>query len=57
MGDESANIRNSPERACDAEFLAFLGRYNAQLAACVHVIIPDWHAAEEVLQETRMTLW
>jgi RNA polymerase sigma-70 factor (ECF subfamily) len=57
MGDEVLGIDSSPKRPADAEFLALLGRYDAQLVACVHMIVPQWHAAEEVLQETRLTLW
>ena len=57
MGDEASRTENPPERPADAEFLALLGHYDAQLAVCVHMIIPQWHAAEEVLQETRLTLW
>jgi RNA polymerase sigma-70 factor (ECF subfamily) len=41
----------------DAEFLALLTRHESALAACVHALIPVWQDAEDVLQETRVTLW
>jgi RNA polymerase sigma-70 factor, ECF subfamily len=41
----------------DAEFLALLARHESALAACVHALIPVWQDAEDVLQETRVTLW
>jgi len=46
-------------RASDpnAEFLSLLARHERALAACVHAIVPNWQDAEEVLQETRVTLW
>ena len=41
----------------DAEFLVLLSRHERSLAACVHALVPNWQDAEEVLQETRVTLW
>jgi RNA polymerase sigma-70 factor, ECF subfamily len=41
----------------DAEFLDLLARHERPLAACVHALVPNWQDAEEVLQETRVTLW
>jgi RNA polymerase sigma-70 factor, ECF subfamily len=47
----------TPQRQDDAEFLALLGQHEHQLAACVHMIVPRWQEAEDVLQEVRLTLW
>jgi RNA polymerase sigma-70 factor, ECF subfamily len=41
----------------DAEFLTLLSRHESALAACVHALVPVWQDAEDVLQETRVTLW
>jgi len=41
----------------DGQFLALLGQHEARLAACVHAMIPGWQDAEDVLQETKVTLW
>ncbi len=54
----NSNVRDeSPETNREAEFTALLARCEPQLAACVHAMLPVWQDAEEVLQETRMTLW
>lgn len=41
----------------DSEFLALLGRHELQLSACVHALVPSWHDAEDIIQETRLRLW
>ncbi len=41
----------------EAEFLRLLATHDAQIAACVHALIPLWNDAEDVLQDTRTRLW
>lgn len=41
----------------DQRFLFLLGRHELQLAACVHALVPGWHDAEDILQETKLQLW
>ena len=54
--DQSAGELPRPYDS-DSEFLALLARHEQPLAACVHALVPNWQEAEEVLQETRVTLW
>ena len=54
--DQSADESPRPLDS-DSEFLALLARHEQPLAACVHALVPNWQDAEEVLQETRVTLW
>jgi RNA polymerase sigma-70 factor (ECF subfamily) len=55
---EPSNCENaSPQANRDAEFLALLGRHESKLITSVHLMVPKWHEAEEVLQETRLVLW
>ncbi len=42
---------------CNQEFLALLGKHELQLASCVHALVPSWHDAEDILQETKLQLW
>lgn len=49
-GNDEANLRNQ-------RFLALLGKHELQLAACVHAMLPSWHDAEDVIQETKIQLW
>lgn len=39
------------------QFVQLLTRHQSALRAFVHALIPDWHAAEDVLQETNTVLW
>ena len=39
------------------EFLVLLGKYELQIASCVHALVPAWHDAEDILQETKLQLW
>jgi RNA polymerase sigma-70 factor, ECF subfamily len=39
------------------EFLALLGKHELQIASCVHALVPSWHDAEDILQETKLQLW
>lgn len=48
--NDEADLRNQ-------QFLALLGKHELQLAACVHAMLPSWHDAEDVLQETKIQLW
>jgi RNA polymerase sigma-70 factor, ECF subfamily len=41
----------------DAEFLDLMGKHELKLAACVHALVPSWHDAEDIIQETRLRLW
>jgi RNA polymerase sigma-70 factor (ECF subfamily) len=41
----------------DAEFLGLLGQQEFRLAACIHAMVPGWQDAEDVLQDTKVTLW
>lgn len=55
-------MKNRTNKALKAEqlnreFLALLGQYELDLAACVHALVPSWHNAEDILQETRLQLW
>lgn len=51
----SGGERNYSNR--NEEYLHILGQHEFALAAFVHAIAPSWHDAEEILQETRITLW
>ena len=42
---------------CNQEFLTLLGKHELQLASCVHALVPSWHDAEDILQETKLQLW
>ena len=45
-------------RANDTErFVQHLTGHQSVLRAFIHAMIPDWHAAEDVLQETNAVLW
>lgn len=41
----------------DSEFLALLGQHELRLSACIHALVPSWHDAEDIIQETRLRLW
>jgi len=58
MSSEYMNASQPPRTSApDAEFLDLLSSHERPLAACVHALVPNWQDAEEVLQETRVTLW
>lgn len=45
-------------RGNDTErFVQLLTGHQSVLRAFIHAMIPDWHAAEDVLQETNAVLW
>jgi RNA polymerase sigma-70 factor, ECF subfamily len=52
MADDTQNTENRT-----FEFLALLGKHELQLSACVHALVPSWHDAEDLIQETRLRLW
>ena len=39
------------------EFLRLLARHESRLSTCVHAMVPGWHDAEDILQETKVRLW
>jgi RNA polymerase sigma-70 factor (ECF subfamily) len=41
----------------DREFLALLRKHEPKLSACVHALVPSWHDAEDIIQETCLQLW
>ena len=47
------NVRSNRDR----EYLRLLGQHDLALTAFVHKIVPSWHDAEEILQETKIRLW
>ncbi len=55
MVDAAGTGADSERR--DREFLALLGKHELDLAACVHALVPCWQDAEDILQETKITLW
>jgi RNA polymerase sigma-70 factor, ECF subfamily len=56
MGSPVADTTPDTERR-DAEFLALMSKHELQLSACVHALVPSWHDAEDIIQETRLRLW
>lgn len=52
MANKTPNIERR-----DSEFLALMGKHELQLSACVHALVPSWHDAEDIIQETRLRLW
>jgi RNA polymerase sigma-70 factor, ECF subfamily len=55
---ENVKTPASPERDSNAcEFMRLLAEHERRLTAYVHVLIPLWQDAEDVLQETRGRLW
>ena len=52
----SGQYRNEDD-CRNQQFLLLLGRHELQLTACVHAMIPSWHDAEDILQETKIQLW
>lgn len=52
-GSDQENCRSSRDR----EYLLLLGKHEMQLAACIHAIVPAWHDAEDIFQETKIRLW
>lgn len=40
-----------------AEFVRLLKQHDRQLAAYVHALVPEWHAAEDLVQDTSVRLW
>ena len=45
----------SPDQ--NREFLRLLAQHEARLSTCVHAMVPAWHDAEDILQETKVRLW
>lgn len=41
----------------DSEFLALLHRHGPRMATYVHTLVPSWHDAEDIIQETQLQLW
>jgi len=39
------------------QFVQQLTAHQTRLRAFIHTLIPDWHSAEDVLQETNTVLW
>ena len=50
-------LRELNDQRGDAEYLRLLGRHKLQLSACIHAIVPSWHDAEDIFQETKIRLW
>lgn len=48
--DQSRESRNR-------EFVRLLGEHELRLAAYIHTLLPVWHDAQDVLQETKLRLW
>jgi len=55
MDEQLRSIAEAEQR--NQEFLALLGKHELQLASCVHTLVPSWHDAEDILQETKLQLW
>jgi RNA polymerase sigma-70 factor (ECF subfamily) len=49
--------RMTADKSREAAFLSLISRFERQLAACVHALVPEWNDAAEVLQQTRVQLW
>jgi RNA polymerase sigma-70 factor, ECF subfamily len=54
--DSNQGNQSSEERRT-AEFLALLGQHELKLASCIHLLVPSWQDAEDILQETKLRLW
>ena len=54
---DSSHDRHPDADRRNQQFLTLLGRHELQLTACVHAIVPSWHDAEDILQETKIQLW
>jgi RNA polymerase sigma-70 factor, ECF subfamily len=39
------------------QFVRLLGEHELRLAGYVHTLIPSWHDAEDILQNTKLRLW
>jgi RNA polymerase sigma-70 factor, ECF subfamily len=54
---EDKEKRQVREEDRTAEFLALLGEHELKLASCIHLLVPFWQDAEDILQETKLRLW
>ena len=54
---ENSTRKTTNAECRDSEFLALLGQQELQLSACIHALVPSWHDAEDIIQETRLRLW
>ena len=59
MNPENENEEQTADFRTDRSelFLRLLNEHERNLSIYVHSLIPDWAAAQDVLQETRVTLW
>jgi RNA polymerase sigma-70 factor, ECF subfamily len=48
--DQNLNLRNR-------EFVRLLAEHELRLAGYVHALVPAWHDAEDILQNTKLRLW
>ena len=48
--DQELNRRNR-------EFVRLLAEHELRLAGYVHTLVPSWHDAEDILQNTKLRLW
>lgn len=52
------NSRESQNRdSRNSEFLRLLAQNDLRLAEYIHTLVPAWHDAEDILQETKLRLW
>ncbi|MFO0825960.1 MAG: sigma-70 family RNA polymerase sigma factor [Gemmataceae bacterium] len=57
MNDDTDSDAPPPDPARHAEFLKLFTRYQREIYAYVFALVRDWHAADEVMQETSLALW
>jgi RNA polymerase sigma-70 factor (ECF subfamily) len=48
---------NQEREARNREFVRLLAEHERRLAGCVHILVPVWQDAEDVLQSTKLRLW
>ena len=48
--DQAVTLRNQ-------EFVRLLAEHEHRLAGYVHTLVPAWHDAEDILQNTKLRLW
>jgi RNA polymerase sigma-70 factor (ECF subfamily) len=55
--DAATDAPPPPDPARHGEFLRLFTRYQREIYAYVFALVRDWHAADEVMQETSLALW
>jgi RNA polymerase sigma-70 factor, ECF subfamily len=57
VADSVPNVPNADHDALTAEFVRLLKQHERQLNAYIMALVSDWHAADEIAQETSLRLW